>query len=529
MLKVKLQKSFIYKGGEVAINGYIIYIIIAVASIITGIFLDRFLQARKVLASKEDASKILEEAKKEADALKREKIVEAKDEAIKLKSKIEKEAEARRSELQRLERRVLGREENLERRYDALEKREKESVRKDQEATKLKENLGSLLEKKIGELEKVSGMSSEDAKTFLLKEVERELEYEVALRVKQAEEKFKEEADLKAKRIISTAIQKYASEQVVESTSSVVPLPNDEMKGRIIGREGRNIRMLENMTGINLIIDDTPEAVIISGFDPVRREIARLTLEKLIIDGRIHPARIEETVKKSEKEVENRIWKIGEQVVLEAGLRGIHSEIIKLLGRLHFRTSYGQNVLQHSLEVSHLSRVMASELGIADTAVAKRAGLLHDIGKAIDIEQEGPHAVLGAKFAEKYGELPEVVHAIAAHHEDEEQRTIESVLVQAGDAISATRPGARRESLELYVKRLEKLEEVANSFEGVEKSYAIQAGREIRIMVKPEKIDDVKAAKLARDIVKKIEEDLEYPGQIKVIVIREIRAIEFAK
>lgn len=512
----------------VAINGYIIYILIAVCGIIIGIFLDRFLKERQILASRENAKKIIEEAQKDADALKREKIVEAKDEAIKLRNKIEKDLETRRSELQRLERRILSREENLERRYDGLEKREKEVARQEQESSKTREKLNAAISQQRETMEKLSGMGSEEAKRYLLKEVEKDLEYEVSVRIKAAEEKFKAEAEQKARKIIVGAIQKYASEQVVESTVSVVPLPNDEMKGRVIGREGRNIRMLENLTGVNLIIDDTPEAVILSGFDPIRREIARLSLEKLVIDGRIHPARIEETVKKSEKEVENKIWKTGEQVVLESGLRGIHSEIIKLLGRLHFRTSFGQNVLQHSQEVAYLSQVIASELGI-DPAIAKRAGLLHDIGKAIDIEQEGPHAMLGAKAAEKYGESPEVVHAIAAHHEDEEQRTVEAVLVQACDAISASRPGARRESVELYVKRLEKLENIANSFEGVEKSYAIQAGREIRIMVKPERVDDVKATKLAHDIVKKIEEELQYPGQIKVTVIRETRAIEYAK
>ena len=377
-------------------------------------------------------------------------------------------------------------------------------------------------------MERIARLTVDEARNEMFRKLDNELALELALRIKQNEEKIKEESDRTARTIISTAIQKWAADQVVESTVSVVQLPNDEMKGRIIGREGRNIRMLESLTGVDLIIDDTPEAVILSGFDPIRREIARLALEKLIIDGRIHPARIEEMVEKAQKEMETRVREEGEQATFEVGITGVHPEIIKLLGKLRFRTSYGQNVLQHAIEVATLAGSMASQLGM-DPTIAKRAGLLHDIGKALNTEIEGPHALIGAKFAERYKESKEVIHAIAAHHEDEEQNSIEAVLVQAADAISAARPGARRETLETYIKRLEKLEQVANSFEGVEKSYAIQAGREIRIMVRPDHVDDLMCIRMARDIVKKIEDELEYPGQIKVTVIRETRTVEYAK
>lgn len=505
-----------------------IYIALVVAGAVAGILLLRFLEDRKVLTSRENARKIVEESLKEAEAQKREKIIEAKDEILKLRSQLEKDREERRSELQRIERRVLQREENLDKKSDGLEKREKALVGKEQELSRIKEQLTQLETQQRAELEKVARLTVEEAKELLLKSVERELQFEIAARVKQMEEHIKEDAERRARKIIVTAIQKYAADQVAETTVSVVPLPNDEMKGRIIGREGRNIRMLETLTGIDLIIDDTPEAVILSGFDPIRREIARMALEKLIIDGRIHPARIEEMVEKSQKEMETRVLHEGEEACYEAGIAGVHPEIMKLLGRLKFRTSYGQNLLQHSLEVSFLAGAIAAELG-TDVQLAKRAGLLHDIGKAINSEVEGPHALTGAKFAEKYKEPREVVHAIAAHHEDEEQMTVEAVLIQACDAISAARPGARRETLEIYIKRLEKLEKVANSFEGVDKSFAIQAGREVRILVKPDHVDDVGIPKLARDIVKKIEEELEYPGQIKVTVIRETRAIDYAK
>ena len=441
---------------------------------------------------------------------------------------MEKDREDRRAELQRYERRLMNREENLEKKVDSLDRREKGIKHKENEAKKIRDKAAELEKKQKLELERIAKLTTEQARAQLFENLERELQLELALRVKQNEEKVREESDRNAKMIITTAIQKWAADQVVESTVSVVSLPNDEMKGRIIGREGRNIRMLESLTGIDLIIDDTPEAVILSGFDPIRREIARMALEKLIIDGRIHPARIEEMVEKAQKEMEQRIREEGEQAAFKVGLTGIHPEIVRLLGKLRFRTSYGQNVLQHSLEVAFLAGAIASEMGL-DPTIAKRAGLLHDIGKALDSEIEGPHALIGAKFAERYNESRDVVHAIAAHHEDEEQMSIEAVLIQAADAVSAARPGARRETLETYIKRLEKLETVANSFEGVEKSYAIQAGREIRIMVRPDLVDDNQTTSMARDIVKKIEEELEYPGQIKVTVIRETRTVEYAK
>ncbi|MFH1453065.1 MAG: ribonuclease Y [Armatimonadota bacterium] len=509
-------------------NTYLIYTVIFAVGIAIGIAVLSVFQNKKLNSAKESAKNVLESAQKEAENLKKEKLIETKDEVIKMKSQLNRETEQRRGELQKLERRILQREENIDKKYDSIDKKEKSISQKEQDIDQLKEKWNQNLIKQRDELEKVAKLSSEEAKKLLLKSLEGDLEYDIAARIKDAEEKIKEEADQKAKRIISTAIQRYASDQVVESTVSVVPLPNDEMKGRIIGREGRNIRIFENLTGINLIIDDTPEAVILSGFDPVRREIARQTLEKLIVDGRIHPARIEEMYKKCSAEMDQKIIQEGDQAVFQVGLTGIHPELVKLIGRLKWRTSFGQNVLQHSLEVASLTGSIAAEIG-ANVNIAKRAGLLHDIGKAVDAEVEGPHALIGAKFAEKYNESQDVVHCIAAHHEDEEQRTVEAVLIQSCDAISASRPGARRESIELYIKRLEKLEAVANSFEGVDKSFAIQAGREIRIMVKPEEIDDLTMSKLARDIVKKVEDELDYPGQIKITVIRETRTVELAK
>ena len=482
----------------------------------------------KVEKLESEARELLNKATREAEATKKEAILEAKEEVHKLRSDVDKESRERRNEIQRLERRVLQREESLDKKSDLLEKKEEIINKRLQEIDQLESNVQELFMKRKEELEKVSNLTSEEAKEILLEEVRREISHETALMIKDIESKAKEEADKKAREIITTAIQRCAADHVSESTVHVVPLPNDEMKGRIIGREGRNIRTIETLTGVDLIIDDTPEAVILSSFDPIRREVARIALEKLIVDGRIHPARIEEMVERAQKDVENDIKEEGEQATLETGVHGLHPEITKLLGRLKYRTSYGQNVLKHSIEVAYLAGLMASELGL-DVNLAKRAGLLHDIGKAVDQEQEGPHALIGGDLAKKYHESPLIVNAIAAHHGDVEMLSMEAILVQAADAISAARPGARRETVEAYIKRLEKLEEIANSYEGVEKSYAIQAGREIRIMVKPEVLDDASSVELARNLAKSIEEELEYPGQIKINVIRETRAVDFAK
>ncbi|MDU4882236.1 ribonuclease Y [uncultured Clostridium sp.] len=482
----------------------------------------------KVLFLEKEANDLVEKAKREAEATKKEAILEAKEEVHRLRNDLDRDSRERRNEIQRLERRILQREESLDKKSDLLEKKEETINKRLQEIDQMEENIQQLYVKRREELERISSLTSEEAKEILLEEVRKEVSHDAALMIKEIESKAKEEADKKAREIITTAIQRCAADHVSESTVHVVALPNDEMKGRIIGREGRNIRTLETLTGVDLIIDDTPEAVILSSFDPIRREVARIALEKLIVDGRIHPARIEEMVERAKKDVENDIKEEGEQATLETGVHGLHPEIIRLLGRLKYRTSYGQNVLKHSIEVAYLASVMASELGL-DVNLAKRAGLLHDIGKAIDQEQEGPHALIGGDFAKKYHESPLVVNAIAAHHGDVEMMSLEAVLVQAADAISAARPGARRETLEAYIKRLEKLEEIANSYEGVDKSYAIQAGREIRIMVKPEQLDDAGSIELARDLAKSVEEQLEYPGQIKINVIREIRAVDFAK
>jgi ribonuclease Y len=455
-------------------------------------------------------------------------VLEAKEEVHKLRTELERETRDRRSEVQRIERRLLQREELLDKKVETLEQKDEAIAKKQKEIQKSHEEVQELYKKQLEELERLSGLSSEEAKQILLNDIEKQIKHEAAMMIKDIESKAKEEGERKAKEIVATAIQKCSADHVAETTVSVVQLPNDEMKGRIIGREGRNIRTLETLTGIDLIIDDTPEAVILSGFDPIRREVARVALEKLIVDGRIHPARIEEMVEKSKKEVDNYIREQGEQATFDTGVHGLHPEIIRLLGRLKYRTSYGQNVLKHSIEVAHLAAAMAAELGV-DIKLAKRAGLLHDIGKAVDHEVEGPHVQIGADLAKKYKESNDVINAVAAHHGDIETTTVEAVLVQAADAISAARPGARRETLESYIKRLEKIEEIANSFTGVEKSFAIQAGREVRIMVKPEDVSDSEIVYIAREIVKRIEDELEYPGQIKVNVIRETRAIEYAK
>lgn len=501
---------------------------VGIVSFAVGYFVRRFIAELKIKNAEEAAKKIIDDAQKEAETNKKELLLEAKEEIHRLRSELDREIRDRRNEIQRIERRLLQREELLDKKLETAEQREDSLSKKQKEVQKVYDGVQELYNKQLEELERISNLSLEEARQLLLSDIEKQIRHDAAMMIKDIETKAKEEGERKAKNIIAYAIQKCAADHVAETTVSVVSLPNDEMKGRIIGREGRNIRTLETLTGIDLIIDDTPEAVILSGFDPIRREVARVALEKLIIDGRIHPARIEEMVEKSKKEVDNYIREQGEQSTFETGVHGLHPELIKLLGRLRFRTSYGQNVLKHSIEVSHLAAAMAAELG-ADVNLAKRAGLLHDIGKAVDHEVEGPHVQIGADLTKKYKESNEVIHAISAHHGDIEANTVEAVLVQAADAISAARPGARRETLESYIKRLEKLEEIANSFDGVEKSFAIQAGREIRIMVKPEDVSDSDIVYIARDIVKKIENELEYPGQIKINVIRETRAIEYAK
>ena len=482
----------------------------------------------KTQQAEEAVRKMIDEAQRRAEALKKETLLETKEEVHQLRSDLDREMKERRSELQRSERRLIQKEESLDRKLDAAEKKEQQLNNGQRDLQKRRDELEVLFKKQLDDLERISGMSREEAKEVLISSIEGDARHDAALLVREIEQKAKEEGEKRARNIIGLAVQRCAADHVAESTVSVVHLPSDDMKGRIIGREGRNIRALETATGIDLIIDDTPEAVILSGFDPVRREIARIALERLIQDGRIHPARIEEMVEKARKEVDQQIREAGEQALFDAGIHGVHPELLKLLGRLKFRTSYGQNVLKHSLEVSHIAGLMASELG-GNVALAKRGGLLHDIGKAADHEIEGPHAQIGVDLAKKYRENADVQLCIAAHHGDVEPRTIVACLVQAADAISAARPGARRENVENYIKRLQKLEEIANSFDGVERSFAIQAGREIRIMVKPENVTDETMILVARDIAKKIEQELDYPGQIKINVIRETRAVDFAK
>ncbi len=514
--------------GDPIIIGIIAGVCGVVVGYLAGFFIRKLVAERKIGSAETEAKRIVDDAVKAAETAKKEKLVEAKEEALRIKNDTERELKERRNDLQRQERRTQQKEENLDKKYENLEKKEEVLNQKIRENDALKEENEKLLVKQEEMLTKISGMTADDARAILMERVESEARHEMAMKLASVEQECREKADESAKNIIALAIQRCAADSVAEATVSVVDLPNDEMKGRIIGREGRNIRAIETLTGVDLIIDDTPEAIAISTFDPVRREVARMTLEKLISDGRIHPSRIEEMVEKCRKEVETIIKKEGEQATFETGVHGINPELVKLLGRLKYRTSYGQNVLKHSIEVSHIAGMIASELGV-DPIQAKRAGLLHDIGKAMTHEIDGSHVQIGVDLAKKYKESREIIHAIEAHHGDVEPTTLVAMIVQAADAVSAARPGARRENLENYIKRLQKLEEIATSFKGVEKSFAIQAGREVRIMVKPDEVSDDEMIFIARDIAKKIEEELEYPGQIKVNLIREMRQVDYAK
>ena len=493
-----------------------------------GFMIRRSIAEGKLGSAEEQARKILEDAIKNAENAKKESIISAKEEIFQLKKEADFDIKERRKEVSRLERRVTQKEETLDAKIEGLEKKEEILQNKTAEVDKVKEEIDKTLAGQLAMLEKIAGLTSEDAKAELVRRLDSEMQHETALKISEYEEKFKDEADAKAKDILSLAIQRFAADHVSEIAISVVQIPGDEMKGRIIGREGRNIRTIENLTGVELIIDDTPDVITVSGFDPVRREIARIALEKLISDGRIHPARIEEMVEKARRDVDSAIKQAGEKAVFETGVHGLHPELIKLLGRMKYRTSYGQNALRHSIEVSMLAGVIAEEMGV-DVTQARRAGLLHDIGKAMTAEVDGSHVQLGVEIATKYRENKDIIHAIEAHHNDVDPKSALDFIIQAADAISAARPGARREDVENYIKRLQKLEEVAGDFNGVEKTFAIQAGREVRIMVKPEVISDDKMKILARDIAKKIEDELEYPGQIKVSVIRESRTVDYAK
>ena len=514
---------------------YLYAALIAVGTLVIGILLGIWIRKRaakraeeKISNADEEALRIVNEAIKSAENKKREVMLEAKEDILRSRNEYEKEVKERRAEQQKQERRLQQKEENLDRKTDALEKREEALNQKHAALDKENEEIKIIKRSQTEMLERISGFTAEDAKKYLIEQVESEVTHETALKIKELEQRAKDEADSRAREIVASAIQRCAADHVAEITVSVVPLPNDEMKGRIIGREGRNIRTIETLTGVDLIIDDTPEAITVSCFEPVRREVARLALEKLIADGRIHPTHIEEMVNKARREVDAIIKSEGERAVLETGIRGLHPELVKMLGRLHYRTSYGQNVLQHSIEVSHLAGMMAAELG-ADVYAAKRAGLLHDIGKAVDHEMEGTHVALGVEFLRKYHEKDDIIHAVQAHHNDVEPQTIIACLVQAADAISAARPGARRENVENYIRRLEKLEEITSSYPGVEKSYAIQAGRELRVIVGADKLSDQESEGLSHDIAKKIQDEMTYPGQVKITVIRETRAVSYAK